>query len=106
MSKFKTTSNKGFQMTFENGLTISVQWGTMNYCDRKNNDINEFESELKTKNVESSNAEIAIWHQDSDTWFDFGTDQVKGWCSANEVARWIQSTSVARDLEDLKNISK
>jgi hypothetical protein len=33
MSNFKSTNNKGFQMTFENGWTISVQFGYGNYCD-------------------------------------------------------------------------
>ena len=31
--KFVSTMRKGFHMTFENGLTISVQWGAGNYCD-------------------------------------------------------------------------
>lgn len=33
MKKFNSTSNKGFNMTFANGITASVQWGTGNYCD-------------------------------------------------------------------------
>ena len=33
---FEATQNKGFRMTFENGFAISVQWGTMNYCEKKN----------------------------------------------------------------------
>ena len=31
MSKFVSTFNKGFNMTFENGISISVQWGVGNY---------------------------------------------------------------------------
>ena len=27
MKKFVSTMRKGFHMTFENGLTVSVQWG-------------------------------------------------------------------------------
>ena len=30
---FKITRGTGFQMTFENGWTISVQFGYGNYCD-------------------------------------------------------------------------
>lgn len=30
---FSITHGKGFQMTFANGWTISVQWGPGNYCD-------------------------------------------------------------------------
>ena len=35
ISQFGTNRNKGFNMTFENGFTISVQWGTENYCARR-----------------------------------------------------------------------
>ena len=33
MKKFVSTMRKGFRITFENGLTVSVQWGAGNYCD-------------------------------------------------------------------------
>ena len=29
---FKITEGKGFHMTFANGWTVSVQWGSGNYC--------------------------------------------------------------------------
>lgn len=32
MKKFISTERKGFKMTFENGYTVSVQWGHCNYC--------------------------------------------------------------------------
>ena len=32
---FISSENKGFRMKFDNGFTISVQWGTMNYCEKK-----------------------------------------------------------------------
>ena len=35
MSKFGTMKNKGFHITFNNGLTISVQFGAGNYCSNK-----------------------------------------------------------------------
>lgn len=56
---FVSTMRKGFQMTFKNGLTVSVQWGTGNYCDNySTKDINfNFKS---TKDEKSSNAEIAV----------------------------------------------
>ena len=34
-SKFTTSYNKGFRMTFGNGFSISVQWGVGNYCEKK-----------------------------------------------------------------------
>ena len=38
MKKFISTERKGFKMTFDNGLTVSVQWGDCNYCDNKHFD--------------------------------------------------------------------
>ena len=32
----KATQNKGFSLTFENNLTISVQFGYGNYCENRN----------------------------------------------------------------------
>lgn len=67
----------GFQMIFDNGNTISVQFGCGNYCN------NRAESQKSCKN-----AEIAIWNSAGD-WHDFGSDTVKGYCNADEVAKWI-----------------
>ena len=69
----------GFTMIFENGNTISVQFGDFNYSSNK---------DQGTKNKATS-AEVAIWNSDG-TWYDFGGEvYIKGWCSADEVAKWI-----------------
>jgi hypothetical protein len=81
MSKFTTFQsqyNNGFTMTFENGWTISVQFGMANYAN--------------IVDGVSVSAEIAIWDQNND-WYDFGHDKVIGYCSANEVAEWIDKAS-------------
>lgn len=101
MSRIVSTQNKGFQMKFENGLTISVQFGTMNYCERRKFDL-DYLSEMKTDIVQSADAEIAIWDE-NDNWFNFGTDQVKGWCSPDEVADWIHKVKSAASLKDIEN---
>ena len=80
MSKFSAVENEfhnGFQMKFENGWTISVQFGRGNYNDKDN-----------------STAEIAIWDGEGN-WYDFPDDgqQVKGWVNADEVADWIHRVS-------------
>jgi len=105
---FRSTQNRGFSMTFNNGLTISVQFGTGNYCERRSFSA-PYRSEMDGDNngiTSSSTAEIAIWHKDSDQWFDFGRDQVKGWCDTNEVAIWIDRVSNAGSIEDLKQWSE
>jgi len=55
MGKIKITSGKGFQLTFRNGITVSVQIGFGNYCSNKEND------RLTFGNVECPNAEVAVW---------------------------------------------
>jgi hypothetical protein len=91
MSQFNSTNNKGFQMTFENGWTISVQFGYGNYCQNQHHPNGFYFS--KNQDVTSSeDAEIAIWDNE-ENWYNFGSDTVKGYCSTNEVAEWIDKVS-------------
>ena len=55
---FKITGHKGFHITFENGYTVSVQFGPANYCD--NYHMNCGDPERK-QILESSDAEVAVW---------------------------------------------
>ncbi len=32
---FSCLNNKGVHITFANGYTVSLQWGTMNHCEKK-----------------------------------------------------------------------
>lgn len=97
---FRSTRNSGFQMEFKNGITISVQFSTKNYCERKSMTA-PIQGEMKIERVESNTAEIAIWDKEG-TWLNFGHDQVKGWVEADEVATWIILCTAATSLEDLK----
>ena len=88
--KFVSTMRKGFHMTFENGLTASVQWGAGNYCD------NHFPADMDfscSKDARSDTAEVAVFdskgnfmeiaqflHEDA---YHDGT--VCGWLSPEEV---------------------
>lgn len=95
---FKVVNEKGFQIKFENGLTISVMFGSGNYCANRT-------TKLESKGVfgitESMSAEIAIFDQ-NDVWFEFGADTVKGWVGANEVGEWIVKVKNATSLKDIK----
>lgn len=88
MKKFASTMRKGFHMTFENGLTVSVQWGAGNYCD--NYDDMDFSC---SKDMMSDTAEVAVMQgrkflyanrflnpEESD-----GCDQVVGYLSPEQV---------------------
>jgi hypothetical protein len=43
--------------------------------------------DMKTDVVSSPDCEIMIWCNEQN--FSFGNDDVKGYCSADEVAEWI-----------------
>lgn len=81
----KITQSKGFQITFANGWTVSVQFGAGNYCERRNAD---FGAPRTCDQWESSDAEIAAWDANG-TLFHFDHDDVKGYMNANEVAKFI-----------------
>lgn len=55
---FRSTENKGFQLTFANGWTISVQFGKGNYCNGNRDKSDNFNRTQSI--VESVDAEIAI----------------------------------------------
>lgn len=81
------TVNRGFQMQFNNGWRISVQFGPGNYCDNRWDSDYEINPVLKD---ECENAEIALFDPDGN--LDYNPewcDQVKGYVSPDEVARWI-----------------
>lgn len=88
-SEFCSTMNKGFRMTFDNGWTISIQWGTGNYCSRGR--FGSYREEMKLDLVSSPDCEIMIWWGEGkqEQCYDFGGDQVKGYCDTDEVAEWI-----------------
>jgi hypothetical protein len=62
---FKITAQKGFHITFENGYTVSVQFGPGNYCDNYNSDFGERNYKLCGING-SSTVECAVWARDGE----------------------------------------
>lgn len=98
----KIIKNRATQLSFKNGLTISIAIGDLNYCDRKNPTFNPTpDPEMLIQVVKSGNAEIAIYDSQNN-WFNFGSDEVLGWVNPDDLANWIHWTQSARDLEDLK----
>ena len=84
-------------MTFENGVTISVQFGYSNYREGRSFH-KEFGCEKDEQILFSSNAEVAIWDKD-DNWCtrqackeilneDIG-DDVNGWTSVKNITKLI-----------------
>ena len=79
---FKITDAKGFHITFDNGWTVSVQFGAGNYCD--NYDSPEYDKPAKP----STTAEVAAWDINH-KWYEFETDMVKGYCTSKEVLEFM-----------------
>lgn len=52
---FRITDSKGFQITFANGYTASVQFGYLNFCD------NRYKLERTTRDLTSNTAEVLVW---------------------------------------------
>jgi len=83
--EFKYCSRPGFQMTFENGWTVSVQWHSFAYCDRKGFDYAPGSEEFN----DSQTAEIAAWDSNGD-WYEFGSDTVLGYQTPDQVAAFME----------------
>jgi len=69
---------EGFQTTFANGVTVSVQWSETHYCSQR----------TERTPGKSSTAEVAIFQRDGEwltrKWRDYG-DDVVGWQSPKDV---------------------
>ena len=101
MSTFEATTNKGFRMTFDNGFAISVQWGSMNYCERRNYS-DEYKSELKEDFIKSADAEIAVIDKDGEMLEITEHDQVIGWLSPDKVAKVIGIVSSSTTKNEIE----
>ena len=92
MSKNFTCNNGGFQITFENGLTASVQWRSGNYCDN-------YSSPFTNAFQESNTAEVAVFDTagefvNMDYFYNGNNDgEVAGFLSPEDVAEFLYKVS-------------
>ena len=75
---FSISDNKGFQITFENGYSVSVQFGPGNYCENKDLPYNHGE-EVPMSNT----AETALISPDG--FVEYRGDDVQGHMSSKDV---------------------
>jgi hypothetical protein len=88
---FKVFAHKGYQTTFSNGYTVSVMFGSGNYCEHRFNE--SVEPMGNTVNVWgkhlSNDAEVAVINPNGELIGGFpgcpDCDTVRGWCSPEEV---------------------
>ena len=81
---FKICRGKGFQITFENGWTVSVQFGPGNYCEGYPETIMQYDAPMKEEYWSNQTAEIAAWDS-AGIWYLFDGDTVKGYQNPREV---------------------
>ena len=98
----------GFQLTFANGLTISVMFHGGNYCEHRYSPLNIAMDNIQIEGShKSKDAEIAIWENDTEgsrgRWINIGYDQVSGYHSTDEVAFIIFAVQSAKDFDDLQS---
>ncbi len=60
---FSIKDDKGFQITFENGCTVSVQFGAIHDCSNKVFGLKAIEH-LKKPTKDCADADVAIWFGD------------------------------------------
>lgn len=84
MTGFQIRNDSGFHITFGNGWTVSVQFGSGNYCDNYNHDMVP-----RSRTPPSANAEVAAWAKGGD-WhrFDDG-ETVRGHMTPAEVLAFM-----------------
>lgn len=81
MSGFRITDNRGFHITFENGVTVSVQFGPGNYCDNYDAPFNR---EAPAEGWTSTTAETAAWDRNH-RWVIENGDEVQARRTPAEV---------------------
>lgn len=82
---------RGFEMTFANGMSVSVQWGTTNYCENR---FKEAVGVSATAEVRIVNAEgrPLRWGNENPGDSEYGLDfreTISGWRQPGEVVRFL-----------------
>ena len=68
---FAATENKGFQITFGNGYTISCQFGASNYCRNYGRHLQpdyRYLEEMNKRIHKCEDCEVAIWKNGGRNW--------------------------------------
>ena len=98
-NKLAITQGKGFGLSFDNGYTLSVQIGTMNYCD---NYIGMgYPTQDESEQVVSTTCEMAIIDKNGDliVWPDGSGesyDTVGGYIPIADLPKWIAYVSAIK----------
>ena len=78
---FEISNQKGFQITYKNGYTVSVQFGGGNYCTNRDLPIEDYGKSVPP----SDTAETALMTKDG--FVSYQGDDVQGYMSPSEVLK-------------------
>lgn len=102
--QFRLCHNRGFQITFENGYTVSVQFGAGNYCDNRTDALDAIAIKSDT-DLECRNAEVAIIdHNNNFVEFSSSGESVLGEIDPNKVAEMIAWASLQKPKFDTPQV--
>lgn len=89
---FSTFAKSGFQIRFENGWTVSVQFSPMHYCGNRASDLREHDRATRAELLEfgsefsCANAEVVVWDADGSEYHKFKDGNiVSGWTTPAEL---------------------
>ncbi len=84
---FRITEGKGFHISFENGYTVSVQFGKYNYCENRD----RRDDAAKHGEEGSCNAETAVWGPEGNLLYinPDDSDSVQGWQTPEQVLKTL-----------------
>lgn len=77
----QTETGKGFQITFDNGWTASVQWGYGMYCDTRDEEKPKESQTAEIAAIAPNGSLVKMDPNDSDT--------VRGWQSPADVLTFL-----------------
>lgn len=92
---FSISENKGFQITLDNGYTVSVQFGVINYCDNKDIGVSiTTDTTINDPVPDCKNAETALINSDGE-FVNYLHQKVQGHMTPDMV---LDLLNHARDL--------
>lgn len=86
IGSFTITDHKGIRIQFENGWTVSIQFGPGNYSD--NYSGHDWEGPRKADLWHSTTAETALIDP-AGKFIEYGDGDVQGYCTPQQVAALI-----------------
>ena len=97
---FEINDNKGFHITFDNGYTVSVQFGLGNYCSNRRLEPKKYHhNQLPVPEAKTAETALMIMHERGTTFIPYKGDDVQGYQNAKDV---LELLTYAENLLSIK----